>query len=117
LKRQIKKELGDINRDIRRLRDPLDENDAYKQQTLAKFIRDKPSEEEKDEALRGAGTERVKLQGELLKLERKQTISEVSIERALGFMGSIHQALAQRSLGVEAGISRNGIPRGLRIRH
>lgn len=91
LKRQVKKELGDINRDIKRLRDLLDENDSYKQKALTMFINGKLSEDEKDSALNGTDIERVNLQGELMVLERKQTVSEASIEHALGFMGSIHK--------------------------
>ena len=91
LKRQVRQELGDINRDVKRLRSLLDANDAYKQKVPAKFIDDKLSEEQKDMALSGADNERISLQGELLTLERKQTISESSIERALGFMGNINK--------------------------
>jgi site-specific DNA recombinase len=91
LKRQVKTELGDTNRDIKRLRDQLVENDAYKQKALTLFINGKLSEDEKDAALSGADNERVSMQAQLMELERKQTISEDNIEHALGFMGSIHK--------------------------
>ena len=91
LKRQVKKELGDVNRDVKRLRDSLDENSAYKQRVLSKFINDQLSEDDKDAALVGVSKEQLRLQEELLGLERKQTTSEASIELALGFMGSIHK--------------------------
>lgn len=91
LKRQVKKELEAVNRDIKRLRSQLDESDTYKQQTLAMFIKGKLSDEEKDAALKGTDAERINLQAELMALERKQTVSEASIERAIGFMGSIHK--------------------------
>jgi site-specific DNA recombinase len=91
LKRQVKKELGDINGDLKRLRDLLSENNTYKQKALALFIKGRLSEEEKDTAISGADNERQNLQVELLEVERKQTISEESIEYALGFMGSIHK--------------------------
>ena len=91
LKRQVKKELGVVNRDIKRLRSSLDEDDAYKQRTLTMFINGKLSEDEKDAALSGADIRRLSLQAELAELERRQTISEASIERAIGFMGSIQK--------------------------
>lgn len=41
LKRRVHKELGNINQYIKRIRSSLDENDAYKQKILSKFITDK----------------------------------------------------------------------------
>jgi hypothetical protein len=89
LKRQVKKELGDINREVKRLRELLDENDAYKQKTISKYINEKLTEDEKDTALNASSAERETLQAELLQLEQRQTISEDSIEYALSFMGTI----------------------------
>jgi site-specific DNA recombinase len=91
LKRQVKKELGDVNRDIKRLRDLLDENSSFKQKVMAMYINGKLSDDEKDSSLKGVEKERLHLQEELMVLERKQTTSEASIELALGFMGSIHK--------------------------
>jgi site-specific DNA recombinase len=112
LKRQVKQELGDINRRIKRLRDQLDDNDSYKQKILAKFIADKLSEEQKDTALRGADKERADLQTELLTLERKQTISEDSIENALGFMGNINKYWHSAPLELKQAYQELVFPKG-----
>jgi site-specific DNA recombinase len=112
LKRQVKQELGDINRSISNLRDRLDENDSYKQKVLAKFIADKLSEEQKDTALRGADKERVDLQSELLTLERKQTTSEDSIENALGFMGNINKYWHSAPLELKQAYQELVFPKG-----
>jgi hypothetical protein len=89
LKRQVRQELGNVNEDIGRVRSALSENDTYRQQTIKKFITEKITEADKKLAMREADAERLILQIELAELEKKQTISESSIETALNFMGNI----------------------------
>ncbi len=112
LKRQVKQELGNINRDIARLRDQLDGNDSYKQKVLAKFIADKLSDEQKDFALRAADKERLNLNTQLLTLERKQTLSEASIENALGFMGNINKYWHSAPLELKQAYQELVFPKG-----
>lgn len=112
LKRQVKQELGDINRNVKRLRDLLDANDNYKQKVLAKFIDDKLSEDQKDSALSSADKERSALQSELLSLERKQTVSEDSIEKALGFMGNINKYWRSAPLELKQAYQELVFPKG-----
>ena len=91
LTRQVKNELGHLNRDIAQIRDKLSENDSYAEEAVSLYIRRKLSEEEKDGAVKRANLERANLQASLMELEQKQTVSEKNIEHALGFMGSIHK--------------------------
>lgn len=89
LKRQVNKELGGINKDIKRVLNSLDANNAYREKILNKFINDKITEADRVLAIRGADEEKLSLQTELANLEQRQTISEDHIEYALNFMADI----------------------------
>ncbi len=112
LKRQVKQELGGINQELSRIRDALDTNDAYRQKILNKFINDKISESDKKAAMREAEANRLVLELELDKVERKQSISEGSIDQALSFMADISTHWQDAPLGLRQAYQELVFPNG-----
>ncbi len=112
LKRQVNKELGGINQNLKRVRNSLDTNDAYRQKILNKFINDKITEADKDLAMCGVNDERLALKTELAELEQNQTISEDNIEYALNFMADISTRWHDAPLELKQTYQRLVFPEG-----
>ncbi|MFZ2545067.1 MAG: recombinase family protein [Candidatus Saccharimonadales bacterium] len=89
LKRTSIKELGNINKDLASLRTELDNNASSRSKAINKFVNDQISEEEKDSFINDLDIEKLELITQTQELERRQSVSEESIDYALNFMRNI----------------------------
>jgi site-specific DNA recombinase len=112
LSRTAVKELGNINQDIKDLRDRLDENANYRRKVMKQFINEKITEAEKNIETESCDEEKLALQQELHDLEQRQTLNESSIEYALNFMANVSKQWSDASLDLKHKIQTLIFPEG-----
>ena len=112
LSRTAVKELGNINQDVKTVRDKLDENADYRRKVMRQFINEKISEIDKDTEIQICDEEKIELQQELSDLEQRQTLSEGAIEYALNFMANVSKLWSDAPLDLKQKIQNLVFPEG-----
>jgi site-specific DNA recombinase len=112
IKRQTVKELGNINQDIAKKRDKLDELATFRADTIKSFISGKISEEDKQIAIDSVDCDKLDAKQDLDELEQQQTLSESNIEYALNFMGNIAKQWSDAPLDLKQKFQNLIFPKG-----
>ncbi len=106
------RELGNINQDLAETRDKLDDIATTRANIIKKFANGKLEEDEKDEATSMLAADKLNLVQELNDLEQRQTVSESSIDYALGFMENISKQWYDASLDLKQKMQELIFPKG-----
>ena len=112
IKGQAVKELSQVNKDIAKYRDRLDDLAEIRTNAIKKFISGKISEDEKQLVIDDIDEEKLDLVQELDALEQQQNIGEANIEYALNFMADVAKLWADASLELKQKYQNAIFPKG-----